>query len=161
MTQTFENFLKLINITEEELSDEMNSSPILSWNKDVAIKNSPIEGVGCFAQKEYSTNEEIGIVKYKDSRTTLGRFVNHSSSPNVYLEGNKFLALKKIKPNDEILVNYFSNLKTLLMEEQAKTKEEDPKNTEFDKFLERLAEIEVPERQCNIDEEEECVSCGS
>ena len=32
---------------------------------------------------------------------------------------------------------------------------------EFDKFLERLAEIEVPERQCNIDEEEECVSCGS
>jgi len=45
------------------------------------------------------------------------------------------------------------------MDEQTEPKEEE--KTEFDKFLERLEKIEVPEPQCNIDDEEECLSCGS
>jgi len=159
MEHTYNNFLKLIDLTEEQYLDHINTATILSWNKDVVVKSSPIEGVGCFTTKKYVKDEEVGIVKYKDNRTTLGRFANHSSTPNVYLKEDKFLALKGINPNDELLVNYFANLKTLLMEEQPKPKEEE--KTEFDKFLERLEKIEPPERQCDIDDDGECLSCGS
>ncbi len=41
--------------------------------------------------------------------------------------------------------------------------EQEPKQeekTEFEKFLERLEDEPVPERQCEIDDEE-CLSCGS
>jgi|2_EtaG_2_1085320.scaffolds.fasta_scaffold71618_2 SET domain-containing protein len=158
MEHTYNNFLKLIDLTEEQYLDHINTSTILSWNKDVVVKSSPIEGVGCFTTKKYVKDEEVGIVKYKDNRTTLGRFANHSPTPNVYLKEDKFLALKGINPNDELLVNYFANLKTLLMEEQTELKEEE--KTEFDKFLERLENIESSERQCNIDDDGECLSCG-
>jgi len=40
-----------------------------------------------------------------------------------------------------------------------KTPKEEEKS-EFDKFLEKLEQAEVPERQCSIDDEE-CLSCGS
>jgi ferredoxin len=44
------------------------------------------------------------------------------------------------------------------MADEKKPKEE--KKTEFEKLLANLEERPVPERQCNIDDEE-CISCGS
>ena len=53
---------------------------------------------------------------YGNNKTELGRYINHSNVPNIYLKGNKFYALKKINKQEELLVNYFDNLKQLLNE---------------------------------------------
>ena len=119
MGQTFADFLQHIDLTDEQLLQNIGSAVPLYRNKDITVKKSPIQGVGCFSQRAYSRGEEVGSVSCKGSRTTLGRLVNHSEVPNVYLQNNNFFALTDISPNQEFVVNYFTNLKTISIENQA------------------------------------------
>ena len=114
MEHTYENFLKLLNTTEEDFLIEINKHQVIYLNKDITIKKSNIEGVGCFTTKIYKKEESLGVVLYRDCKTELGRYVNHSATPNVYLENNEFIALRDLKINEEILVDYIENLKVLL-----------------------------------------------
>ena len=66
--------------------------------------------------RNYEKHEIIGEVIVDNCKTELGRYVNHSEEANVYFEDNKFIALKNIKVNEELLVNYFDNLITLINE---------------------------------------------
>jgi SET domain-containing protein len=118
MIETYSNFLKTINLTEDQFLKEINSYPVFYCYEDkVEIKTSNIEGVGCFTLYDFKKNEEIGTVLYGNYKTELGRYVNHSKNPNVYLKSNKFYALKNINKGEELLVNYFDNLKQLLNEQ--------------------------------------------
>ena len=114
MEETYENFLKLLNLTEEQFLHEINKYPVFYCYEDtIIIKESTIEGMGCFTTKTYKAEEIIGNGLYGDYKTELGRYINHSNKPNIYLKKGKFIALKEILPNEELLVNYFTNLKTL------------------------------------------------
>ena len=116
MGQTFADFLQHIDLTDEQLLQSIGSAVPLWVNKDITVKKSPIQGVGCFSQRAYSKGEEVGPVLCEGSRTTLGRLVNHSETPNVYLERDNFFALSDISINKELVVNYFTNLKTISIE---------------------------------------------
>ena len=57
---------------------------------ELTIKNSPIEGLGLFANKDIKANTFIGITHIRDEqfenkyiRTPLGGFYNHSDHPNI------------------------------------------------------------------------------
>jgi len=114
MKHTYENYLKLLNLTEEQFLKEINKHPVIYLNKDIIIKKSKIEGVGCFTTKLYRKEESLGLVLHQNCKTELGRYVNHSEIPNVYFKGDEFIALRNLKIDEEILVDYIENLKVLL-----------------------------------------------
>ena len=116
MEETYENFLILLGLTEEEFIKEINRYSVVYTNRDIVLKESNIEGKGCFTTKEYKPEEKIGMVFYGNGRTELGRYVNHSSEPNIYLKQGWFIALKHIPPDTELVVNYHHNLETLKKE---------------------------------------------
>ena len=58
--------------------------------KQLTIKNSPIEGLGLFATEDIKSNSFIGVTHIRDEqfenkyiRTPLGGFYNHSNEPTV------------------------------------------------------------------------------
>ena len=58
--------------------------------KELTIKNSPIEGLGLFTNKDIKANTFIGVTHIRDEqfenkyiRTPLGGFYNHSDNPNI------------------------------------------------------------------------------
>jgi len=116
MEYTYENFLKFIGLTEEEFIKEINKLPVVFVNKDIILKDSHIEGKGCFTTKAYEPEEVIGSCGNGKYKTELGRYVNHSMHPNIYLEKGHFIALTFIPPDTELLVNYFHNLATMYEE---------------------------------------------
>ena len=118
MEQTYENYIKILGFTEEEFIKEINRYPVVYTNRDIVLKESNIEGKGCFTTKEYKPEEKIGMVLYGNGKTELGRYVNHSSEPNIYLKQGWFIALKHIPPDTELIVNYHHNLETLKKEAQ-------------------------------------------
>ena len=81
------------------------------------IKDSPIHGLGVFAESDYEQNEIIGFARIGDKRTVLGRYTNHSKTPNAIIKfdnnGNyNLIAISKIKgksggqSGEEITVDY-------------------------------------------------------
>ena len=57
---------------------------------ELTIKNSPIEGLGLFTNKDIKANTFIGVTHIRDEqfenkyiRTPLGGFYNHSNNPNI------------------------------------------------------------------------------
>lgn len=124
MKESYSNFLKLLNLTEEEFLFEINKHPVSYRYTDiVVVKKSNIEGVGCFSKITYEPDQIIGEGLYGDFKTELGRYINHSDKPNTYLKAGKFIALKKITPGEELLVNYFTNIRTLYKEMQFNERE--------------------------------------
>lgn len=114
MNETYEDYLNIIGYTEERfVKDVVNSHKVKHENKEIKLKKSHIHGIGCFTTKFYSKDSLIGKVLNNNYKTELGRYVNHSSEPNVYFKDDKFFALKDIEKNTELLVNYITNLKTL------------------------------------------------
>jgi hypothetical protein len=117
MIESYENYLKLVNFTEQRFLDEIVNSHCVKFKYDeIKLRNSKIEGIGSFTSICYKEDEIIGEVIIDECKTELGRYVNHSEDANVYFEDNKFIALRDIKINEEILVNYFDNLITLINE---------------------------------------------
>ena len=118
----FYTYLKEIKFTEEQLEDwmvYMDKYYYTHVSSNIYYKNkSSIQGVGLFACNAISKNFIIGYACIKDKRTPLGRFVNHSNDPNIAFKKNKknviAFALKNIKKNEELLVDYRHNHFTLL-----------------------------------------------
>ena len=95
------------------------------------ISKSNIQGVGVFTKKDISKNKTIGIVMSNKIPTNilfiplitndLGKYINHSFSPNCYLsyDKNKYLyyikSSKSLKKHTEITLNYNKN-KPILIE---------------------------------------------
>ena len=116
----FKLFLKEKNITNDNLIKWMQQMDV---NNLIEIKSSNyyksksnIQGEGLFASKKFKKGDYLGIVVLQEKRTTLSRFVNHSDKPNIefikyknkeYPEITAVAhALKSIKINKELLVNY-------------------------------------------------------
>jgi|TARA_R110000772_G_scaffold133625_1_gene242097 hypothetical protein len=120
MVSDYEKLLKEFNISNDEVLEWME---IMDIDNLIEIKSdkyhkskSKIQGVGLFASKAFTKGEYVGIVDLNEKRTTLARFTNHSDLPNIEFDFyfNKehpeikavAYALKVIKKNKELLVNY-------------------------------------------------------
>ena len=78
--------------------------------KQLTIKNSPIEGLGLYAQEGIKKGTFIGITHIRDEefenkyiRTPIGGFYNHSNEPNVMRMVSDILP--KLKFGDPIDLN--------------------------------------------------------
>jgi hypothetical protein len=76
----------------------------------LSVKESSIEGLGLFAEKEYKAGEVITLAVVSGNRTEAGRYTNHSHNPNaLVLESDNDIALHaadNIAKGDEITINY-------------------------------------------------------
>jgi hypothetical protein len=81
------------------------------------LGQSPIHGTGVFATANITANEVIGPARIEGLRTPLGRYTNHSKTPNAYmrLHGSgdiSLVALKDIsgcnggRDGDEVTIDY-------------------------------------------------------
>jgi len=96
----------------------------------VEVKDSPIEGIGVFAKRDFHKDEVIGIVSgfvpeeldpecwytcefeddwgnwYAVEPTYPFRYLNHSANPNANMTSPVLIAVKAIKAGEEITFDY-------------------------------------------------------
>lgn len=111
--EDYKAFCLEIGMTEEEIQVLVqNESDMTDFDEetDVYKSESIISGEGLFAKDEFSRGEPIGKATIGDKRTPLGRYTNHSHSPNVeprVIDGNcMFFANQFIEKDTELTVNY-------------------------------------------------------
>tara|TARA_R100001369_G_scaffold83221_1_gene115297 strand:+ start:350 stop:745 length:396 start_codon:yes stop_codon:yes gene_type:complete len=124
----FQELLKEYNVTEQwvqEYNEKMDKEHLIEIPSILYYKSkSDIQGIGVFAKKKLMINKFLGVVALRSHvRTTLGRWVNHSKTPNCIFKvydnpdhPNLYVickALKNIKKNTEITVNYRSHIKEI------------------------------------------------
>lgn len=68
----------------------------------IQVKESPIQGLGVFAQHKITAGEVAG----PGGKTFVSRYTNHSVNPNVKYEGKLFIALRDIEPDEELTADY-------------------------------------------------------
>jgi hypothetical protein len=104
-------------LAEQGLSEDFvrNCSEIETDRIDIndtglSVKESSIEGLGLFAEKEYKAGEVITLAVVSGNRTEAGRYTNHSPDPNAsVLKSDNDIALHAvadIAKGDEITTNY-------------------------------------------------------
>jgi len=119
-----EDFLKAIDelgyspdevgFISENKSDQI---PMPSGDCSVIIANSAIEGRGVFATRNIPAMSFIGMTRIGGKRTPIGRFANHSATPNAVMKINSDLDVELIstreisgcrggQPGEEITVDY-------------------------------------------------------
>ena len=106
------DLLAELNMTEEEVQTDMNV-PVLSTG--ASIQDSLVHGSGTFAVRDYEVGESIGHVLINGTKTDLGRYTNHASSPNtrsvLEMTGNILMvASQYIFKGEELTMNYKHNL---------------------------------------------------
>ena len=128
MSSDFHDLLKEYKVSEEWVKqynavmdvDHLTEMPSILYYK----AQSMIQGTGVFSKKNISRSKFIGVVALKTHvRTTLGRWVNHSKTPNAIFKiyknpehSNLYIickALKDIKKDTEITVNYRTHIKEM------------------------------------------------
>jgi putative nucleotidyltransferase with HDIG domain len=80
----------------------------------VEIRKSPIHGKGVFSKEKIKKGDVIGLIMTKDlrkdSRTVVGKYLNHSADPNALAistkKGYALAARQDIPADTEILVDY-------------------------------------------------------
>lgn len=114
--------LEQLGWTEEMVQTQVQNSsdqkPLPeNLSAKICIRPSPIHGNGVYSTSPISAGEIIGPARIKGYRTQLGRYVNHSKSPNAYyqLDHNNDVYLVSYRdirgclggdPGEEITVDY-------------------------------------------------------
>jgi SET domain-containing protein len=78
----------------------------------ISVRASEIQGFGIFSDNSFNGGDGIGLARIDGKRTPLGRYCNHSATPNAEMrmrEGGivHVVATQDIAPNTEILVDYY------------------------------------------------------
>mgnify|MGYP003111556947 CR=1 FL=1 len=109
----YNQMLKDMGVSEEQVQKVTNQHQVLEFDsKNYYKSKSKIHGDGVFASIDIKHKSIIGLATIDNViKTTLGRFVNHSSVKNArfYILKNKDLVLvaeKDIPKYEEILVDY-------------------------------------------------------
>ena len=101
---------------------------------------SQIHGTGLFADEDIFADDPIGPMNLRGMRTQLGRYTNHSDTPNAYpyvVEGGILMVAKEnLVAGDEITVDYRQMIKA-----RAEITEDKIRNAE--KYLATLPQTEV------------------
>ena len=109
----YANFLKEIGMTDIDVRADMDKCgfiPVEESIQELDIRDSAIDGLGCFAKKKYRSGDCVCSVRLDSKKTACGRFINHSINPNVKYVwvGDDVCAFASdnIEIGDEILVDY-------------------------------------------------------
>lgn len=125
MSEDYGMFLKAVGMTDLEVQLQMNTNVIINttmYQSVFRLDQSliPGAGLGVFTKRSFEKGEFLGIAVKVQLKTMLGRFVNHSSIPNIEFNlrydcpGLVYaFALRYINKNEELLVNYLDNYRKL------------------------------------------------
>ncbi len=108
----YQNLLKEYNLHDSDIRRLINrTDDMKEWYGAWYKQKSPVEGIGIFADYDFIPGDQIGPARLEGRRTPLGRYVNHSSSPNAEMStdshGDIFLkAIKPIARREEIFTDY-------------------------------------------------------
>lgn len=117
------------------------------------VKSSKIEGVGLFTKATFENGQYIGPARVGKNRTQLGRYANHSGTPNampVMLgEDIYYKAIQTIWAGEEITIDYRESLKIRHMrvhrvEEPQGIKTFGDKMRSAEQYLATLPQVEIP-----------------
>ncbi len=74
------------------------------------LKKSKIQGLGVFSRVEYKKDTIVGLPLIEGEKTILGRYVNHSATPNtkgVVIDGIYYImTTKKLDIDEELTICY-------------------------------------------------------
>ncbi len=108
----YENMVNSLGFTVDEVREisERKDDIVHVDNKRIQIRKSEIEGHGIFSMVDLKPGETLGEARIGDNRTDLGRYTNHSFTPNVRpeIKNNSiyYNAVQSIKIGDEITIDY-------------------------------------------------------
>lgn len=88
-----------------------NEADVVPLDKEygVEVTDSPIQGKGVFATAQFPKGAAIAPARIDSHRTPVGRYTNHSFTPNTEFVGDEDLqmvALRDIFPHEELTVDY-------------------------------------------------------
>ena len=107
---TYDEYLVTLGITEDEAQRLVNMDNVREGSlENFELKASSIHGTGFFTLVNHTEGTQIGLARFNDKRTELGRWVNHSETPNASLEGDYVVALGNISAGEEITMCYLDN----------------------------------------------------
>lgn len=116
----YQSMLESLGVTDEEIQPGVTDEETLVKNEclNTYISDSDIHGDGLFASVFFKRGEVITAAAVDGLRTMAGRYTNHSCRPNaqfVYKDANNAIvvALDDIYADQEILIDYRSNINTL------------------------------------------------
>ena len=108
-----DKFLKDVNISKEQLEAITLSGKVLEFDVEgVEVKESKINGLGIIAVSSIKKDSIVGLASINRAyKTTLGRYTNHSATPNcrfqVLNNGDLVMvSLNNIKVEEELTVDY-------------------------------------------------------
>lgn len=118
-----EDFLQMLDdlgvtaeLVAEQSQNESDQIPMPHGSYKFQVAHSPIHGRGVFSCGGYEAGEVIGEANIKGFRTPLGRYTNHSGTPNArmvrHASGINLVALRPIEAQkggqlgEEITVDY-------------------------------------------------------
>lgn len=117
LTDDEKSFLEEIRvfITNRQQGGQLNKNELdflseIKRNK-IEVRPSNIEGNGVFTKDTFNAGDLIGLAHTNDQPSTvLGRFYNHSETPNaesIKVGNERFIkAIKKLRRGEEITVDY-------------------------------------------------------
>lgn len=92
--KSYQSLLLEYKISDEDVQEEMNNQDVIIEDSEMYyLSDSPIHGLGCFANKDIKAGENIAISLLNGTRMTTARYVNHSDIPNA----------KQIKIKDDLI----------------------------------------------------------
>ncbi len=112
-----EELLNDLKMSEQQLENMTRAGPVLEFDiKSIEMGPSKIHGVGIIATEDIKKDSVIGLASInRDYKTVLGRYTNHSPTPNCSFElllNEDFVmvSLEDITIGQELLVNYKEHL---------------------------------------------------
>lgn len=108
MDKSFESFMTTVGVTQQDLDTAMEQLPDhVDDDGDFYVAESPLHGKGVFASKNVSGN--LGTFRSEEGWHTLGRFLNHSATPNctVILSPVGMEVVGEAGEGEELTVDYF------------------------------------------------------
>lgn len=115
-SRTFEDAILFLGFSAEEVKalseNPLDQIPFPVDQNEIRVGDSPIHGIGIFAEKNINQGSVIAPARINGKRTPVGRFCNHSGDPNGRMEmsvnGDVYLiAAKKIDAGSEICNDYY------------------------------------------------------
>jgi len=122
-SESYDSFLESMNMTESDIQNFMHSVKDNIHTPDgfdhITVCKSSIAGRGLFSDNETNAGDIVCPMRTGTDRTIAGRYTNHAENPNSrpeFVEGIlSLVAINKIRPKEEITVNYFDVINCKLL----------------------------------------------
>jgi len=125
----FNEFIDSLGLSNDEINRLMDDNFYFNPNENsdgLEIRDSSIHGKGLFALDKINIGTKW-LASFKNNKFPCGRIINHSVNPNckfVFEDDSVYcISVNKIKPNEELLVNYRDHVNIDLVNEYKKSQE--------------------------------------